>query len=372
MHWLHGLSPRFNWSLVILAIVTSLKELIEKSPEVDAKMEKDNQIKSITNHSYPNNLFVSDEVDTTRRKAIFTLGSLSALGVLGLSSCGGGGSSGSSLASVASSTLSSSSSSVSSSSSSTSTSSSSSTTSSTSSTSLPAGAAWLAGGTAAMTAAFPPTNVPFASVQDSACQISLSEATIGPCFFDTTDTRDDISEGQPGIPMVLALKLIDSHCNPLVGAVIEVWWCNNVGIYSGDNSASTGKISSFNTSFCTGNDSAALKAKWFRGIKTTDSNGIVYFKACYPGWYTSRTTHIHFRIVVNGTQQLISQFCFDDALNNDIYANHTNYKSHGKNTSASNTKDTVFSSGTYQNYQMNVMSQSDNSMIAYKTVKIIV
>ena len=313
------------------------------------------------------------EIDSTRRKAIFTLGSLSAMSVLGLSSCGGGGSSsGSSLASVASSVLSSTSSSSSTATSSSSTGTTTSSSSSSTSSSLPAGAAWLSGGTAAMTAAFPPANVPFDSIQDSACSISLSEATIGPCFFDTTDTRDDISEGQTGIPMVLALKFIDSHCNALSGAVIEVWWCNNLGIYSGDNSKATGKISSFNTSFCTGNDSAALKSKWFRGIKTTDSNGVVYFKACYPGWYTSRTTHIHFRVVVNGTQQLISQFCFPDTLNDDIYANHTNYKSHGKNTSASNTKDTVFSSSTYQNYQMNVMAQSDNSMIAYKTVKIIV
>ena len=168
---------------------------------------------------------------------------------------------------------------------------------------------WLSGGTAAMEAAFPPTTDPFVSGLGNLCQITEA-FTIGPCFFDVSDDRDDISEGQNGVPMTLALKLVDNNCQPIENAQIEVWWCNAEGLYSGDNSDSTGSASRFSTSFCTDNDSEALAARWFRGIKTTDSDGNVYFKACFPGWYPSRTTHIHFRIVLAGTQQL----CRNSAL----------------------------------------------------------
>lgn len=226
---------------------------------------------------------------------------------------------------------------------------------------------WLSGGTAAMEAAFPPTTDPFVSGLGNLCQITEA-FTIGPCFFDVSDDRDDISEGQNGVPMTLALKLVDNNCQPIENAQIEVWWCNAEGLYSGDNSDSTGSASRFSTSFCTDNDSEALAARWFRGIKTTDSDGNVYFKACFPGWYPSRTTHIHFRIVLDGTQQLVSQFCFDDDLCNDIYENHSDYTGQSKDTT--NSRDTVFPSDGYEDYQFAVEQQWDGSMLAYKAIQV--
>ena len=226
---------------------------------------------------------------------------------------------------------------------------------------------WLSGGTAAMEASFPPTTDPFATGLGNLCQITEA-FTIGPCFFDVSDTRDDISEGQAGVPMTLALKLVDNNCQPVSGAQIEVWWCNHEGLYSGDNSDSSGKVSSFSKSFCTDNDSEAVAARWFRGIKTTDSDGNVYFKACFPGWYPSRTTHIHFRIVIGSTQQLVSQFCFDDDLCNDIYLNHPDYTGESKDTT--NSRDTVFPSNGYEDYQFETEQQWDGSMLAYKAIQI--
>ncbi|MCP3861793.1 MAG: hypothetical protein GY923_04850 [Aestuariibacter sp.] len=65
----------------------------------------------------------------------------------------------------------------------------------------------------------------------STCSVELTEAlTEGPCYFDS-EYRDDISEGQTGLPMMLCLQLVDANCNPLSGYEIEVWHCDVEGIY---------------------------------------------------------------------------------------------------------------------------------------------
>ena len=225
---------------------------------------------------------------------------------------------------------------------------------------------WLSGGTSSMLATFPPENDPFDTGLGNLCQMT-DNFTIGPCYFDVNDERDDISEGEIGVPMILTLKLVDASCNPVEGAVIEVWWCNAEGLYSGDNSDSTGSVSSFSSGFCTDNDSNALSSRWFRGIKTSDADGNVYFKACFPGWYPSRTTHIHFRIVLNNSQQLISQFGFDDELCNNIYLNHEDYTGTAKDTS--NSSDNVFND-QYENYLFETEQLWDGSMLAYKAIQI--
>lgn len=230
--------------------------------------------------------------------------------------------------------------------------------------------AWLAGGTTAMTAPFPPASDPLdLALGNVMCTIAGTNSyTVGPCYFDVADFRDDISEGQLGVPMTLVFKLVDANCNPIEGAQIEVWWCDREGIYSGDNSASVTRVSSFNAGFCTGNDAEALAAKWFRGVQTTDSAGNVYFLGCFPGWYRGRTTHIHLRVVVDGAQRLISQFCFDDELSNDIYESHSDYTGVSKDTN--NDNDSVFGS-EWEDYTMIVEQQFDRSMLAYKAIQIV-
>lgn len=228
---------------------------------------------------------------------------------------------------------------------------------------------WLAGGTAAMQADFPPAIDPLdLSLGNVICTLSgTNRYTVGPCYFPVEDFRSDISEGQQGIPMTLVMKLVDEDCIPVAGANIEVWWCNWDGIYSADDEGVANPYS-FNSGFCSGSDSDALEAKWFRGVQTTDSDGNVYFLGCFPGWYPSRTTHIHFRVVENNVERLVSQFCFEDALSNDIYQNHSDYTGQVKDTN--NDRDTVFGSD-YEDYQFIVEQQSDGSMLAYKAIQII-
>lgn len=226
---------------------------------------------------------------------------------------------------------------------------------------------WLSGGTAAMEADFPPADDPFASGLGNLCRIT-EPFTIGPCYFPVDDARDDISEGRAGVPMTLALKVVDASCNPLAGASVEVWWCDSEGLYSGDNSEAGPSVSNFNTGFCTGSDSAALAARWFRGTRSTGADGNVYFKACFPGWYNGRATHIHFRIVVDGTQQLVSQFGFDDEFSAAIHSGHPDYT--GQANPTSNASDNVFPFTGYEEYLFETERQWDGSMLVYKAIQI--
>lgn len=223
---------------------------------------------------------------------------------------------------------------------------------------------WASGGTSSITDNFPDDSL---FETDSTCSVELTEAlTEGPCYFQT-ETLDDISEGQTGLPMMLCLQLVDSDCNPLSGYEIEVWHCDVEGIYSGDTSDSADS-SGFNSSFCTGNDQTALQAKWFRGIQVTDSNGRVNFYSCFPGWYSSRVIHIHMRVKNNNNDELITQFAFPDDFCEEICTSHEDYVDNGEPDTYLNS-DTVFSSDDDE-YVFNIEQNSDGSLLAWKRLVI--
>lgn len=291
-----------------------------------------------------------------RRQLLYSAGiAASCLPILGILGCGGGGSSsGSSTMSNASTAAATGSAAN---------------TTTESNSSATAASQWLTGGTAAMEAEFPPASDPIdISLGNVICTVvGTNSYTIGPCYFDVDDMRLDISEGQQGIPMTLAFKLLDENCDPIANATIEVWWCNWEGIYSADNSDSSGRVSNFNVSFCSDNDSEALVSKWFRGIQSTDGDGNVYFLGCFPGWYPGRTTHIHVRVVTS-SKTLVTQFCFEDDLANDIYLNNSDYTGSAKDTT--NNRDSVFGSEV-DDYAFVVQQQFDGSMLAYKAIQLI-
>lgn len=225
---------------------------------------------------------------------------------------------------------------------------------------------WATGGTASMIANFPDDSI-FALT--TACTVSLTKAlTEGPCFF-AADVLDDISEEQGGLPMQLCLQVIDAQCQPVSGLEVEVWHCDVAGLYSGDTSGSADSRR-FNSGFCTGNDQQALQAKWFRGYQVTDSSGRVNFKSCFPGWYSGRTIHIHFRVRNNNNDEVISQFCFSDSLTEEICTGHPEYLARGiQNITLSGGRDTVFGSN-YQDFIFATQQNEDGSLLAYKTIQI--
>ena len=125
-------------------------------------------------------------------------------------------------------------------------------------------------------------------------------STAGPFPLDEQFDRRDITEGVPGHPMRLGLRVVDSACGPVAGAAVEVWHTDATGDYSAFRDGGGGKDDAEGTTFC-------------RGTQTTDAEGIVEFQTVYPGWYPGRAIHIHLRVRVDDRLVLTGQVYFDDA-----------------------------------------------------------
>lgn len=225
---------------------------------------------------------------------------------------------------------------------------------------------WASGGTDLITAAYPDTSI-FGSLQP--CSLSLTESTTeGPCYF-STDTGEDISLGEQGLPMQLCLQLLDTDCNPLADRVIEVWHCDTDGIYSGDTSASE-DADRFAGDFCTGGEEEAEASTFFRGQRTTDTDGRVNFKTCFPGWYSSRAIHIHIAVSdQDGTTRAISQLGFADNFTVELCTSHDRYADRGSpDTSLSD--DTVFPAEDNDHFLFATEQNADGSLLAYAVLRI--
>jgi protocatechuate 3,4-dioxygenase beta subunit len=213
---------------------------------------------------------------------------------------------------------------------------------------------WATGGTAAMTAAASYPD-PFASGIGTACNLTC-EATLGPCYATTVD-RKDISEGHDGLPVRLAFLVLDETCKPIPGATVDIWHAAPEGLYSGEDASD----------FCTSGDATARAARWFRGVQTTDANGRVDFDTCFPGWYSSRTVHIHFTVRVGGQEFVTSQLFFDDTLNDEIIDHQPLYDTRGPRDTT-NANDNVVSAESVGDYLFTTQRMADGAMLAAKTL----
>lgn len=221
------------------------------------------------------------------------------------------------------------------------------------------GTEWAAGGTAAMTAkaSYPD---PFTSAI-SACAL-VATTTEGPCTTATDVDRADISEALTGLPVRLALKVVDSSCNPIAGAVVKIWHTNREGSYSGQTP---------NNNMCL-KQQAYASQDFFRGVQTTDAAGVVSFDTCFPGWYRGRAVHIHFQVKNGGTSYRVSQLFFPEDITTAVFAGHSEYKSYGQ-------PDTVFSNDNIMagipaaqrdRHILTVARMSDGAMLASKVVTV--
>lgn len=150
--------------------------------------------------------------------------------------------------------------------------------------------------------------------------------TVGPYFVEErlnrSDVRSDTHTGavQPGAPLVLKLQIFDADngCAPVKGATVDIWHANASGLYSDESANGT------------------AGQNWLRGFQTTDADGLVTFTTVYPGWYTGRAVHIHFKVRVydGGTETLefTSQMFFTDAMNASVFTTYSPYKDRAKQT----------------------------------------
>lgn len=143
------------------------------------------------------------------------------------------------------------------------------------------------------------------------------EQTEGPYYVDTGLNRSDIREEREGVPLELTFNVsrIDegdaSVCGPMAGALVDVWHCDALGVYSGVEDNAAGDFDTRGETF-------------LRGYQITDENGIARFTTIYPGWYQGRAVHIHFNIRDSPESErgyeFTSQLYFDDALTDQVHS----------------------------------------------------
>jgi protocatechuate 3,4-dioxygenase beta subunit len=219
---------------------------------------------------------------------------------------------------------------------------------------------WATGGTAAMAALASYPN-PFQAAPDPACTPTCS-MILGPCHDDQAPDREDISEGEPGLPMRFGLRVVDDECTPVSGADVDIWHTDAAGIYSSETSDSP--------DFCTGDNPVALAKRFFRGHQITDENGVAWFNSCFPGWYAVRAIHIHVtvrRSGRNGDSYLTTQLAFLRSLVDDVCTTHPDYQQRGL-PAVTNTTDGVFPSEGYERYAVETQRMSDGALLAWKTL----
>ncbi|MDP9203161.1 MAG: intradiol ring-cleavage dioxygenase [Gemmatimonadota bacterium] len=174
---------------------------------------------------------------------------------------------------------------------------------------------------------------PTPATGSSTCVLTAA-LTEGPFFVDEKLNRSDIRTDSvtgavsAGIPLALAFnvsRVANSACTPLTGAYLDVWHCDSSGTYS---------------------DVSGSSQKFLRGYQITDANGVAAFTTIYPGWYSGRAVHIHFklRLYAGSTKsyEFTSQFFFDDTLTDSVYT-QSPYSSRGSRNTR-NANDGIYNS----------------------------
>lgn len=211
---------------------------------------------------------------------------------------------------------------------------------------------WADGGAAAIGNDYPD---PFTGDDPDACEL-LCSAVLGPCYG-TTFERKDISEGQPGLPMRIAFRVVDEQCNPVPDAEVDIWHTDVRGTYSGEDTVA----------MCTGGDELAESGHFFRGIQRSDAGGRADFDSCFPGWYPSRAIHIHFTVRRGDTAYLTSQLYFDTALIDDVLANHPAYEDRGL-AQTRNEEDGILPQDNAAKYTFSWARMDDGVLMVWKTL----
>jgi protocatechuate 3,4-dioxygenase beta subunit len=169
----------------------------------------------------------------------------------------------------------------------------------------------------------------------SSCVVK-PEVTEGPYYVNEDLNRSDV-RSDPGTGVVKDGALLNltfrvsqlgnGSCTPLSGARVEIWHCDASGVYSDVRDPG------FNT----------IGQKFLRGYQITDANGQATFITIYPGWYSGRTVHIHFKVrhdTSPTSSVFTSQLFFEDMLSDQVHSKAP-YSSRGRRDTL-NSRDRIF------------------------------
>ena len=125
------------------------------------------------------------------------------------------------------------------------------------------------------------------------------EATEGPYWIEHSLTRRNITEGKPGLPLLIRFTVLNARtCKPIKNADLEIWHTDALGAYSAVNGATT---------------------RFMRGHQKTNVTGKAEFLTVFPGWYRGRTPHIHMKVAVGDSAVHTGQVFFNERITAAVY-----------------------------------------------------
>ena len=159
------------------------------------------------------------------------------------------------------------------------------------------------------------------------------EAGEGPFYLDPKLVRSDITSGQPGAPLQLALQVVRAgDCATLANARVDVWHADAVGLYSGyEKQSGVGGIST----------KPAVGQQYLRGTQVTDAAGTVQFRTIFPSWYGGRTPHVHFKVFLGANEVVASQIFFPDEITREVFSTWQPYRQHASKRTTFNNNDPI-------------------------------
>ncbi len=126
------------------------------------------------------------------------------------------------------------------------------------------------------------------------CTSGTKSSTEGPFYTPSSPHRSDFTELDTDVrPLVLDGLVLNSDCQPIVGAIVDLWHCDETGRY----------------------DNQGFR---YRGHQYTDATGSYQFKTIRPGVYRGRTEHLHVKVQGVGTRLLTTQLYFPDRTTHNL------------------------------------------------------
>ena len=112
----------------------------------------------------------------------------------------------------------------------------------------------------------------------------------GPYYRAGAPFRNELfEEGEPGVPLLVWGQVLGTDRTPLSGALLDVWQCDNDGLYDNTSSAYRG-----------------------RGMHLADDDAVWWIWTIFPGYYPGRALHIHLKASQKGYRLLTTQLYFRD------------------------------------------------------------
>jgi protocatechuate 3,4-dioxygenase beta subunit len=137
-----------------------------------------------------------------------------------------------------------------------------------------------------------PSLAPTPACADDDDLAATVQQTEGPFYTPDTPERQSLLEpGMPGTKLVVSGYVYDTACQPVPGALLDFWHCDDVGVYD-------------NTGYR------------LRGHQFAAEDGSFLLETILPGVYTGRTRHIHVKAQAPNQPVLTTQLYFPDEPEN--------------------------------------------------------